>query len=85
MELLGIPGFGRNADMDIDNEQVIQSFVTGAGTFQWWVWLFNSKKGVWKIDKNEFYNWFHFCWALPGSCDFMMKSVRVLILPNSAF
>lgn len=32
MELLGIPGFGRNADMEIDNEQVIQSFVTGAGT-----------------------------------------------------
>ena len=34
MELLGIPGFGRNADMDIDNEQVIQSFVTGAGTLK---------------------------------------------------
>ena len=40
MELLGIPGFGRNADMDIDNEQVIQSFVTGAGTFQWQVTIY---------------------------------------------
>ena len=37
MELLGIPGFGRNADMDIDNEQVIQSFVTGAGTLKFQV------------------------------------------------
>ena len=31
MEALNLPGFGRNADMNIDNDQILTSFVSGAG------------------------------------------------------
>ena len=85
MELLGIPGFGRNADMDIDNEQVIQSFVTGAGTLQWQVTIYYENRDLNDIWQKWFLNLISISLCVITLCDFMMNSVRVQIPPNSSF